>query len=981
MPLITVTPGQHSLVTEGNVLTLNVFMMWSKQGGGLETGGSNNVIAVYDLDLYLQHQRELKAQGQSGFLETDDTFFRETNRPMGALQDHRVAPGTGVMLLADVTFRFRETPVSGSHFFIERVALQGQNSPQPYALNVRVIGRFDSKGNPLSKGPIGLISLGLASVSRKDFDGFFNLFGNFQRKIAVRVFKPDLSKVLLSNIDPNQSTTSQGKHKVHYKTIGLTRSFFPRNVGDAGTGPQEGAAPATRLRKPDLTGYYVEEVEPTLNEDGVRVIDPVVVVAPAGLFLHQAGHAFVGWYSPLPQSTLISREAGFNPNDDVRNKMLSFNSRIVFVGPMLELPAELQGKVPAAMPPGATPVLYFDDRGSGSSLERDPVDIVRRAVQPVKVGWLRVISKDLIPILELGLENGRKAEFLSLHTGTRLSWEAINEVRATLDQNPTANTGFLKETLVERAEPIAPAVTGKLVGRLVGQEMFELLKKISEIPPLGASTELILTEDKIIALVDSVVGPLKAHHKNRVRLMAESTMRAHSYKFDDGDISVYDRLVTVATVRFERRVKGIGADKGSLKDNIAEHLPKSFLELGLHPKVGFRYILKFSQQGLSGGAFLQGSAGGFTLEITKQKKEGDKFVPDPTFDPLKGSATAKYFGGYLGGGVGFSAGYGFKGASAGGGGSGAPVDCTIDTFHDVTAQQLDRATFNTAAFVKPSFGISGLPIGAGTKFHETVLTLRVSDQVQMSGEVRGEFLDVKVTPPSVDSMRKHYGKWHDAVKSGDVSKVPTPGVNATLVALTASWGILFLRDSQPPEQPKPKKQDDVPEFDSLNANESIDGLFFDTGKAVIDEVAHDLLDVSLATARHLFELEGWLVIFACTSPKFNNLARKDARGQNESLARFRADQTRKAIFASLGEPGGGIIPRNKDIEQGIDVDSAVRETLESAGGVSVLDPHGDVAKTPEGKKVVQREEREIYPLLQRCDIIVNGLLEVRLPTR
>lgn len=58
------------------------------------------------------------------------------------------------------------------------------------------------------------------------------------------------------------------------------------------------------------------------------------------------------------------------------------------------------------------------------------------------------MSEDLIPIVELDLEQGRKAEFLSLHTGTRLSWEAIKEVRATLDQNPTAHLGFLKDTLV-----------------------------------------------------------------------------------------------------------------------------------------------------------------------------------------------------------------------------------------------------------------------------------------------------------------------------------------------------------------------------------------------------------------------------------------------------------------------------------------------------------------------------------------------------
>lgn len=1010
MPYIVIQPGETIRILEGNTQKLKITMLWGKQGGGLPTASAFAILAVYDLDLYMQHQADLKkAAGDVGFFETSERFFRTTNQPLPSPPpDHRVAPGTGVMLQARLRFGFSDDPTktANSHFFVTQFQTEGDNSPKPYALDVHVLGRFNAAGQPITGGKVELRSIGKASVARSDFDNFFKFGIAADRKIAVRVFKSsggastgvnELSQVLLSSLDKDQSSTSRGpdgvaKHDALHTRLRLSRSLItPRNVGDPAPTPQRGGAQPSRLRKPDLTGYYVEEVKQKINAQGVREIDPISVVSPSTLYIHEAGHATVAWYSPLPNGTLASKDAGFGFDSDIVKGMLSERGRLVFVGPMLQLPSELQGKVPANMPLGATPMLYFDDKASSSPLELDPVDILRRKKEatPVQVGWMRLISDSLsFRAVEFGLESGRKAEFQFIHSGTRLSWEVIKLLRKSAQVNALPESAFIKDTLKDDAAPLPPAVSANLVKKLIDGKMFDALKAISELPPKGDIAKRLLAEDRIIKIVDSVVAPLKQHQRANFRVMAQTTMRSHSFFFasDGEDKSVFERLVTVATNIFERQ-----NPKQSVDAKVAEFVPASFRTLGIHPEAGFRYKLDFTSKAISGGTFLQGSAGGFLLEITREVElpranptDKPKFAPDPTFDAEKNSATAKYFGAFLGGGVGFSAGIGIKGGETGGGGSGEPLSCEIITFHQINARQFDRSTFNTASFVRPGFGIAGGPVTFSSSSHDSVMTVRISEEVQITGKVNTPLIEPKVDAPTKEGIFNHYKKWHEALKNGDLEAVPAASANATLAALTASWGILFKRDTPLQEVPKPDKEKEVPEPTNLNVDQTIGAVHFDRGSSTIDEASHRTLDACLATARQLFELEGWLVLFAGASPQYGRLNRSDSQAQNFQLAKFRADTTKQAIFASLGEPGGGIIPKDKEVQDGIDVDSAIRTTLAPAPGttdVTMLDPFGDVAKTAEGKQVVQREERDIYKRFQRCDIIVAGLLAVRLPSR
>src|SRR5690606_17625088 len=150
MPLIVVSPGASHAVCEGTVKPLRLTMLWSKNGGGLTTGGSSNILAVYDLDLYLSRQAELQRQGGNGFFETTEEFFAQTptDFPGSELKGHEVAPGTGVMMLADVMFRFTDEKHHRLHWHIEKVRQRGRIASHAFQLDVQAIGRFSDAGDP-----------------------------------------------------------------------------------------------------------------------------------------------------------------------------------------------------------------------------------------------------------------------------------------------------------------------------------------------------------------------------------------------------------------------------------------------------------------------------------------------------------------------------------------------------------------------------------------------------------------------------------------------------------------------------------------------------------------------------------------------------------------------------------------------------------------------------------------------------------------
>src|SRR5690606_15498627 len=151
MPLIVVSPGASHAVGEGTLPPLKLTMLWSKNGGGLTTGASSNVLAIYDLELYLSHQAELARNGGNGFFETTEELFARTPTAFRGkeLQGHEVAPGTGVMLLADVMFRFTEKKHHNLHWHIEKVRQRGRIASHAFQLDVQAIARFDEAGNPV----------------------------------------------------------------------------------------------------------------------------------------------------------------------------------------------------------------------------------------------------------------------------------------------------------------------------------------------------------------------------------------------------------------------------------------------------------------------------------------------------------------------------------------------------------------------------------------------------------------------------------------------------------------------------------------------------------------------------------------------------------------------------------------------------------------------------------------------------------------
>lgn len=978
MPKISVSPTKVHSVAEGSVAAMKLTMMWGKQGGGLITGGSYNVVAVYDLELYLRNQRRLKQRaGGSGFFEVDDRFFTRGPQdfPGAQLRGHEIAAGTGVMFLADVKFRFTDDKHWGMHWHVENVAARGEHSPKPFALDVQAVGRFDDQGNALSSGSIEMRSLGQASVARSDYEAFFAPGGSPTRRIAVRVFTADLGRVLLSSFNPEQSTAGwkneqTGQQGVLRKSIFLSRTHEPRNVGDPGGPPRAGQTPAPRLRAPDLTGVYVEELEPR-TEGGKRAFDAHTVVAPATLTIHQAGHAIVGWYAPLPVETLGSSIFEEHPH----GKMLS-RERFAFIGPREDIPAELE--VPD-LPADAIPILYCNDKfqdviGNDKLSQRrlDPNDLLDGTSHQLAAGWLRIVDNGLI-VVELGLKDGRKAQFLQSHSRPRLAWSVLRELQAT---RGVQGLSPLPPAVHGEAEPMPAGIAAKLVSPLVGQGMIDALTQFHSFP-----TERRVAEEKIKKIVDRVATGLRKHHADQATNWSQVVMRSAVIEAGGKKQVLLDHLLDVATEVVEqgKKVK----DHGSLARNTEEYLPKAFRDLGIVPTSEFRYVFTFaSEQVTADFLVFKASFGGFELTIQRLRMNDEKFVGDPTFEETTRADSARYEGIFFGGGVGLGRSLkpGSRSTKAGvdGAGSGSPLSCVIDTYHEIRADRFNDALFEVAAFVKPGVSVDAAVVGsAGLGGHDTVMTVHITDSIKLTAHVEAGVFSFNVEGPDVE-------KTVDALKDlkdlkGGSEGVRALGGSATLAGVTYCRGRLRWAEGKGPLQALAKPDRVTSTKTTLPATAGYT-VAFARGKSTIEASAHDELDVFLATHRWLFQMAGWYKVISSVSPEFAHgaLSQDQADGQNEGLAKFRTRAIIDAVQASIGSPGQGIVHAEKEVLEGIDTRSQVREALEGDDFESVLHPHSPAAKTPEGKRKVAEEERSKYADLRRADLVVNGVLTMTL---
>ena len=237
-------------------------------------------------------------------------------------------------------------------------------------------------------------------------------------------------------------------------------------------------------------------------------------------------------------------------------------------------------------------------------------------------------------------------------------------------------------------------------------------------------------------------------------------------------------------------------------------------------------------------------------------------------------------------------------------------------------------------------------------------------------------------PDETEKVIKELKAWKKAILSGKAAEVPTPGVTLAMGGVTLLTG--RLRRTQEPAEVKPVDPPvDTKTSDPQMAQVThvLDGVAFERGSSVVTAAAAGLLDVNLAENRRLLEMDGICQITSSTSPEFaqGRLGKAEADNQNTGLARFRGGAVEQAICASCGTGKNGVLSPHRTFEHYVDINSQVRETVEGDDG-TILHPHSEAAKGPEGQATVDAE-RTLYAQLRRVDIVVNGVFTVSLPGR
>ena len=273
-------------------------------------------LIVYDFDQYVNDQSrqadEAIEKGESlDDFEIDLGLFSGREGTPGFPQRRLVLgsaflsptpePGNGILAVADLNFRrtenneiaLQKTLGAGPWYVNEVVGEMQTLSDSPFSVGVEMFARRDDQ-SIFGAGTLRHQIIGNIGMAKEDFVRLES-----PRMLAFRLISPTAQgplqrgTIVLSSLNPLDTRVGVARG-LRSRGIQLDlKSLQETLTKPGGVTPQDpGPGPlASRRATPDLTGRYELEVE------GANV-DAADYVAPASLWLSQAGQALVGWYLP-----------------------------------------------------------------------------------------------------------------------------------------------------------------------------------------------------------------------------------------------------------------------------------------------------------------------------------------------------------------------------------------------------------------------------------------------------------------------------------------------------------------------------------------------------------------------------------------------------------------------------------------------------------------------------------------------------------
>lgn len=961
-------------------------------------------LVVYDLDQYLEHQKALP----SGAGEVGTDFFVGKKTRFDNAPDHEVAPGTGVLFVAEV--KFAPQPKS-KDWFVESVASPQAIGARAFDLELRCMSAVDEHGVPLSPKVIDARPIAKFGPDKKDFEAFTQ-FGASTRKLTVRLLSLDRLRVLVSQLNPAHCP-AQRPVSIRYDS-----GRSPLQIFQVAPAPAPAPAPKPTETPVDLTGQYIELIEgqPVPSE-------PLDALSPATLYIHHIGRAVCGWYVPFSSQVLSARKPSTTNTvgdriypADIEQTMMSTTRMVFVVGQRYEA---INVDFPAEC-------LFTDDHVDPDIDHVDP-DILRARVERAggshsaspgapnsdlvippdkRVGAMVRFELDSAPVLGrfcariqifIPSRNHKSWTFVRMCGESRLSWSVIHELKRDNPIPADRRKQLVDDIVSDLVEPIAPGVLARITGFIASREMQDLLTNwatAKNSSPSGSSLRLAaegLIDDALEHLADTIKSVTNSGEVPPALVtQVRSVARYHEFIFDGASDNMLGALEKVSVDIIERELAKNpqnvpGQRPFDLEDRMRD-LARSaafrgFAAFNIRPARDFLYRFTFSSfsRGTSYGLFLHGAIGGCTMRVEKL----DPATRSP-IDPARFPAhdfRAVFAAGAIGVGVKLDlAGVGRDGAAP------SPQSCEVIHFADLQPGDFDGATFSFSISGGTGSLQGGPGIGVGGQSLPAMFSLltRSAPPVSLEAEIPAVF---KMSPKLPGGMKilDWLRKIAEAIASGDPKKVPAARGQAALIALSLIKGyVLWDATSQPIDHPIDMGKTLESLVDKpLDANVRIVGAQFARGSAVVTDDARQMLELRLAVLRKLLEYPGWMDIEGTTSPEWSNATRTQAKQNNLELSQHRADAVREAVFAATGRPGK-IIPSEKDIHvQGkgsTPFDPDFTDQLTQGFHVNPFSPNAQQPGSAEAKAVAE-DEKNFYPELRRVDIAMNGVFAVRLPAK
>lgn len=1003
--LFTVIPHDLGLMPHFEHGIMKIVFGLSASGDGIVSDGGNVLLAVYDLDQYIQHQLDVP-NGNGDF--DIGTFNGAKSTFLAPLQDHEVKPGSGVLLLAQLSMsKHPNANNSTENWVVSQVISKEEIQAPAFELSVQMMARIDDSGNNAPLSPIQYQTVGIAGPATPDFSTFTHTKGG-HRKLAIRFLSSDSTTVLLSQLNVVDCAAASSL-LIRYADNGRRP-----NVGQPSPGLQSVLPKPSRVPPFDPTGLYVERLPPF-----DKPADPDDIDAPGTLWVHQVGRTVVGWYNPLPSLIL----GGNNPNtaqpffSSSQQAQVLSQSRICFLATPNVHSWGLQFLQKKPKDNALHIVALTSPTSPGAGDDPDllnQVDAASQFAKRLQAGWIQLHNTGndaLAPSITVSLSDAATPSvFVRASSHPKLSFELEALLNNTLTTNITnvdaktlaAISSGLRSQFVE---PLPPKILSELMRGMIGPAM------IAAVVHWRAATDALNVSEQRVAEIEidnalnNIAVPLAASSGGvipdeliaQVRGMARTSTVLSSNIDGAQNVSILDTLESAMGEIVNRDIRGRTNDTSSLPaesdyavffQTSASRFP-GFIAFGIRPAGSFTYKLSFTALDAASAEAIvvKGSVGGFVLTIDKIDDLGK-------IDPL--FIGRPFVGVMLSGGVGIKLEFKplskkfFKPS-----GSGSVADCEIKTFLNLAVGDFRFARMAFFAQALPGISISaspgiGVKSGSSTTVVSITLPVRIPTAILETTVKSGDFLKPKATTPDIDSVKGALEKWKKALKSGKAEDVPTVQVSVSLYRLSLCVAIIVLSgDETPTIRPDGKLLNIDKLIDqSQSATLLMRGAEFPINSAFVSEKAHQLLEARLAVQRKLLEYQGgFMDIQGTTSPEWAEAqqgkstpekARDDARTANLKLSKARAEAVRDAIFASVGRPGQGIIDLERDIKAlGFGPDPFDPNRTPAAtqpGGLSFTDPFAPTTT----KAQVALEQATRYPLMRHVDIQMNGAFTVRL---